>query len=215
MPNFKLLVTNDWERARAKTLYSKEPETIAWIDGFSEIKGVFWDIGANIGLYSLYCASNYPDMVIHSFEPHKANFLRLWQNILNNDYINITAYYAVFGREHKTACFDGGNPAIGSSGGQAGASGYPISMITGDWLAKRSDAVPNYIKIDTDGNEYDIIKGMGAILSDDRLRSVLVEVNNHELEIIGIMDAAGLLIDEKLMTRKNRESDHNIIFTRS
>ena len=214
MPKFKLLVTNDWERARAKTLYSKEPETIAWIDGFSEIKGVFWDIGANIGLYSLYCASNYPDMVIHSFEPHKANFLRLWQNILNNDYINITAYYAVFGREHKTACFDGRNPAIGSSGGQAGGKGYPVCMITGDYLAKRADAVPNYIKIDTDGNEYDIIKGMGAILSDERLRSVLVEVNNHELEIIGIMDAAGLLIDEKLMTRKNRESDHNMIFTR-
>ena len=44
---------------RVDTILSKEPETIEWIDSFksdSKEKIIFWDIGANIGLYSLYAA---------------------------------------------------------------------------------------------------------------------------------------------------------------
>ena len=37
---------------RAETLLDKEPDTIAWIDGFRE-GAVFWDIGANAGVYKL------------------------------------------------------------------------------------------------------------------------------------------------------------------
>ena len=36
-----------------KPLLTKEPGTIAWIEGFTE-DDVFWDVGANVGLYSLY-----------------------------------------------------------------------------------------------------------------------------------------------------------------
>src|SRR5437899_782642 len=39
--------------SRAKTLLSKEPDVIRWIDSFPE-GSVFWDIGANIGVFSLY-----------------------------------------------------------------------------------------------------------------------------------------------------------------
>jgi len=38
---------------RANTLLTKEPETIAWIDTF-EPGETLWDIGANVGVYSLY-----------------------------------------------------------------------------------------------------------------------------------------------------------------
>ena len=215
MPKFKLLVTNDWERARAKTLYSKEPETIAWIDGFSEKEGVFWDIGANIGLYSLYCASNYPDMAICAFEPMKNNFLRLWQNILQNDFVNVTAHFKAFGAENKVVRFESGNDDIGSSGGQVGDTGYPIEMIDGSNAANLYE-YPDYIKIDTDGNEYDILNGLEFVFKRGFLRmSVLVEINNHGPEIHDMMTDVGFHVDEKLMARKNRESDHNIIFTRS
>ena len=40
---------------RARTLLTKEPETILWIDDFNK-DDVFWDVGANIGPYSLYAA---------------------------------------------------------------------------------------------------------------------------------------------------------------
>ena len=38
----------------SKYFFSKEPETLEWIDNFSKDSSIFWDIGANIGLYSIY-----------------------------------------------------------------------------------------------------------------------------------------------------------------
>ena len=43
---------------RVRTILDKEPDTIEWIDNFSIDNNdnfIFWDIGANIGLYSLSC----------------------------------------------------------------------------------------------------------------------------------------------------------------
>ena len=40
---------------RVDTFFSKEPETLEWIDSFKNTnKIIFWDIGSNIGLYSIY-----------------------------------------------------------------------------------------------------------------------------------------------------------------
>ena len=36
---------------RVDTFFTKEPETLEWIDGFEKKDNlIFWDIGANIGL---------------------------------------------------------------------------------------------------------------------------------------------------------------------
>src|ERR671919_62441 len=40
---------------RALSLLTKQPGTIQWIDAFVP-DSVFWDVGANIGVYSLYAA---------------------------------------------------------------------------------------------------------------------------------------------------------------
>ena len=47
---------------RVRTLLSKEPDTIKWIDNFKKNeKIIFWDIGANIGLFSIYSAFKHRD----------------------------------------------------------------------------------------------------------------------------------------------------------
>ena len=40
---------------RYKTMFTKEIDTINWIDNFENEK-IFWDIGANVGIYSIYYA---------------------------------------------------------------------------------------------------------------------------------------------------------------
>lgn len=40
---------------RIKTFFSKEPQTLKWIDKFKK-NSVFWDIGSNIGLFTCYAA---------------------------------------------------------------------------------------------------------------------------------------------------------------
>ena len=46
-------VPNQLNHFRASSLSNKEPETLEWIDQLPE-KCVFWDIGANVGLYTVY-----------------------------------------------------------------------------------------------------------------------------------------------------------------
>ena len=60
----------DW---RVHTLLTKEPETLEWIDQFKGDEIVFWDIGANIGLYSIYAALKHKNIKIISFEPSVNN----------------------------------------------------------------------------------------------------------------------------------------------
>ena len=48
---------------RADTFSTKEPEMLEWIDDYGD-NGVFFDIGANIGLYSVYFAKNLSDKPI-------------------------------------------------------------------------------------------------------------------------------------------------------
>ena len=54
---FKFFITHEIELWRSNTILTKEPETIEWIDNFDQSKKIiFWDIGANIGIYSVYAA---------------------------------------------------------------------------------------------------------------------------------------------------------------
>jgi len=76
-------VPNALNKYRVKTFASKEPETLTWIEGFSE-NSVFWDIGANIGLYSIY-AAKCNHLQVCAFEPSVFNLELLAKNIHNNN----------------------------------------------------------------------------------------------------------------------------------
>ena len=67
---------------RVKSFSTKEPETLEWIDSFTN-DSVFWDVGANIGLYSCYAATKKGCDVI-AFEPSVFNLELLARNISNN-----------------------------------------------------------------------------------------------------------------------------------
>ena len=53
--NLTFCVPNQLNRFRVDTFATKEPETLEWIETIPQ-GSTFWDIGANIGLYSLYAA---------------------------------------------------------------------------------------------------------------------------------------------------------------
>ena len=49
----RFFTPNRINKLRVNTFFTKEPETLDWIDGFEE-NSVFFDIGSNVGLYSCY-----------------------------------------------------------------------------------------------------------------------------------------------------------------
>ena len=70
---------------RVKTFENKEPETLDWINRFSRDKRIiFWDIGANIGLYSIYAALKSENVDVVAFEPSTSNLRVLSRNISIN-----------------------------------------------------------------------------------------------------------------------------------
>jgi hypothetical protein len=112
------------------------------------------------------------------------------------------------------------NTETGSSGGQIGNVGaflpqlsWPVEVITGDEWAER-DGVPDYIKIDVDGKELQILQGMRRVLTDGKIKSVLVEVNNTAGEIDSLLTECGFEPDRALMALRQRKSDTNAIYRR-
>lgn len=86
----KFATPNDISHWRANSFSTKEPETLEWID-LIPTGSVLWDIGANVGIYSVYAAKKRSCRVI-AFEPSVFNLELLARNIFLNsltDFITI------------------------------------------------------------------------------------------------------------------------------
>ena len=85
----RLSTPNFITRYRQKTFFTKEPDTLKWIESFDR-NSVFYDIGANVGLYSIY-AGLIKNSRVYCFEPSVFNLELLTKNIyLNNLVDNVT-----------------------------------------------------------------------------------------------------------------------------
>ncbi|MGE9984674.1 FkbM family methyltransferase [Desulfovibrio sp. SGI.169] len=186
-------VTNPLTAFRVETFYTKEPETLQWIEGFSDNE-VLWDIGANIGLYSVYAAKK-RNAKVYAFEPSVFNLALLAKNIHANKLTrNITVVPLALSRDSKSALFKiGGDDGVAEGGACSSFdadfdfSGNPFKTdfsyqtagITGDALCSLNIAPePNYIKLDVDGIEHYILAGLQCTLKKDTVKSILVECND-------------------------------------
>ena len=158
---------------RADTLLTKEIDTIAWIDEFDD-GCVFWDIGANVGVYSLYAAVKRRACVL-AFEPAAANFYALTQNVnLNGLDGQIATYCVAFSKTTGLGTVNLSSRAIGASLHQYGAAGAispyteagtspamhnALGFTVDAFLDQFTPPFPNHIKIDVDGLELAILSG--------------------------------------------------------
>ena len=79
--NLNFIVNSELEKYRIDSLYSKEPETIEWINSWIGTKLVFYDVGANIGIYSIYASMYHQNLLTYAFEPVHLNYEALSKNI--------------------------------------------------------------------------------------------------------------------------------------
>ena len=204
-----ILITVDHWRVlkRAKSYTIKEPDTLDWLDGF-EPSTCYFDIGANIGQYSLYPAKKYGrDVQIYAFEPQSNNFYSLNKNIFCNKLAEIITSYciAVSGRTEFSKLYipkfiPGGNR---SQFGKAdinhlkiqpthtqGMFGVSLDDLCSQW----GFPYPNYMKIDVDGIEISILKGAKKVLKNQALKSVFIELGavEEQEEAVRLMAQAGL-----------------------
>ncbi len=207
----------DLAHSRALTLLSKEPETIEWIDGFDE-GDTFWDIGANVGVYSIYAAIDRRIRVL-AFEPSAGNYFLLNRNIeLNRLNDALRAFCIAFsdrgGLDALNMQSTGLGGALSSFGVTVDESGHEfapafrqgmIGYSVDRFVEQFNPPFPNRMKIDVDGIEDRIVVGAAATLADARLKSISIELDasraSHTDVVVKNIEAAGL----KLVARRQSE----------
>ncbi len=122
--------------------------------------GVFFDVGANIGAYSLI-ASEVRDAIVVSIEPHPESYRLLSGNVFRNQRNNITCVNAA-ASDHigSLQISDGGelstNRVLGHS---CRVKSVTVRCTTLDQLCNDLRLCPAVIKIDVEGYEDHVLAG--------------------------------------------------------
>lgn len=159
----------------------KEPETCDWLNRVSGEKEVLYDIGANIGAYSLISASL--GSKVYAFEPSPENYATLHENIRINSLNDLViAMPFVLGSLNKEESFSVSDNTSGATatfiaGNSEKTIKEHLPMVRLDFLIENFGIQkPTIMKIDVDGAEVEVLKGATKTLGNKNLRSVLVEV---------------------------------------
>lgn len=181
---------------RVDTLYTKEPDTIAWIKAMPT-DAVLFDVGANMGQYSLFAAKR--GITVHAFEPEGQNFALMCRNIALNNKLkgHIIPWPIALSDCHGLDTFHVHTLMPGNSCNSLGeevdyhlrpkkfAFHQGTYADTLDQFTLEYE-IPTHIKIDVDGLEHKVLAGAHATLH--TVQSVLVELNTALAEHMAIFD---------------------------
>ena len=218
---------------RAETYTTKEPDTLAWIDAFFREGDAIYDVGANIGQYSLYAARKLRgNCTVLAFEPEALNYAKLNRNIVLNELTGVVTPYCLAVTERTelstfyvqnfapgAALHAWGRPVTqGERAFQAQNQQGMVGISLDDLTGRFGLPFPNHIKIDVDGIEAEIVRGAGHTLADPRLKTALVEVYRcAEIaeEIEAAFHAHGFELSNAAELDLTPGTARNLIFTRA
>lgn len=223
------LQCNSWiTHYRWATYNGKEPETLSWIDEWVRDGDVFFDIGANVGVYTIYAALRHPKARVVAFEPEYANLHLLRDNIVENGLRERVETYSIalsncsgISRLHIQD-FTPGSALHTESRGSLGQtlSRQPviwregIYTLTLDDFCDQASLQPDCMKIDVDGTEPKILEGAVKTLNSSRLRSLIIELPSEKVardRSIELLDSAGF----RLVWRDPLQKSPNEIWARA
>jgi FkbM family methyltransferase len=193
---------NPGELYRIRRYMTHEPDTIQWLSEYVKPGQVFYDIGANIGVYSLFVAKRLHGQArVFAFEPESQNYASLNRNVHINGLsesvstlcMAVSSSYSVdsfYVRGHLRA-----GEAIHQFGRRVDHLGNPFNPVHQQGMigvsmdslcGELGMPVPNHVKIDVDGHELSVIRGAARVLRDPALQSVQIEItelDGNEAEV--------------------------------
>lgn len=200
---------------------TKEPETLDWIDRYVRNGDLVFDIGANIGVYSIYALMRHRLARVVAFEPEYANLHFLRDNVVANGLQDRATIYPL-------ALSNRSGPSMlhiqDLTPGAALSTEAPESLtktktghrviaregtyaMTMDEFCRQVQTQPNCIKIDVDGTEPAVLAGAAATLANPGLRSVIIEmpvVEGDAGDCKGRLENAGLKLEWKAAGSPNQ-----------
>jgi FkbM family methyltransferase len=199
----------DWEE--------REPEILDWIDRFA--KGcTFFDVGASFGTETLYAAlkADGPEKII-SFDLALESSFNLAYNISINNIHKVDQYYLALSNDFGLHSYQEPSQYHFVKGrNKYEMVAYNTLSISLDQFVNMTQLFPDYIKIDVDGAEENLVLGMAETVQNPRLKSVAVEVSStSEPAITSFFKSAGFIVEfERVWTEEGGPGFKNIIFVR-
>ncbi|ADZ71270.1 FkbM family methyltransferase [Polymorphum gilvum] len=159
---------------RLRAQRKPEPQLLTFLRAQYDTDGdyVFADIGANIGYTALLMARLFPRATVHAFEPGPTVFPLLRHNVEGARVVPVNA--AVSSRSGTVAFVE--NSAYGHMVPQAAGGSTPMVSMA-DYAARTGIARFDFVKIDVEGFELDVFRGLGGLTD-----TVLFEFNTFALD---------------------------------
>jgi FkbM family methyltransferase len=208
----------------AHHFFDREPSALRWIESF-EGPCTFWDVGANIGIYSLFAALK-RNVKVYAYEPSASSHAALYTNISANS-LDDQVVALCLGFFEKTEL-----GRLYMSTVQAGAAMHQFGDLEGSSLDDGNKKymqhvitftidqfrklfklqVPTYLKIDVDGVEREILYGASETLRDENIRSILIEMSvSNPIKNKNIINFLG---DYNYRIKSELSEGENVVFSR-
>lgn len=169
-------------------------QLIKWLE--NEPNPIFFDIGANYGFFSYLVLSSVPDCSVFAFEPNPFNFNR---QITAKERNHLDTFHSFnLGLSDKVADLvlhhgieDLGHSTFARHPGLTNTPNTTIRVFPFDtWLEKFNPNIKNpkgwVAKIDVEGFELKVLKGMSKSLSNQSFKGLIVEINPFTLSLTGV-----------------------------
>ena len=146
---------------------------------------VFYDLGAHWGYFSLLASSlvgNNGQVV--GFEPHPRNFDRLTKNVQKNKRDNIKILQIAASNENGYVDFtDSPDSYANTIKTTTSANSIKVQADTIDNLIKNGYPIPNFMKIDVEGAEYEVLKGAELTILNNK---PIIHLSTHDIHVSGV-----------------------------
>jgi FkbM family methyltransferase len=192
---YKFVPVNEHCAWRVKTMFTKEPDTIEWLSQMKPGETLV-DVGANIGIYTIFAAVR--GVKVFAFEPEAMNYAILNQNLYVNG-VDALAYCCALTNYAKGALrMSELNLSMMMPGGSCHSFGQEVDHrleprkapfkqgCIGLELDTCVDDRIDYVKIDVDGFEHDVVAGGPGVIKHSK--SVLIEINQNLPEHRDLVD---------------------------
>lgn len=147
---------------------------------------VFYDVGTNVGKLAVPVAKvvGRKGQVI-AFEPEERFCRQLHENLDLNGLTNVRVFKVALGEENAVGQLQvGGGSCPSMVPHRSSASGKPpgtfetVKIVQGDWLRENEKLpVPRAIKIDVEGFEYAVLRGLRRTLAEPQCELLCLEIH--------------------------------------
>ncbi|WP_306058705.1 FkbM family methyltransferase [Natronococcus wangiae] len=139
---------------------------------------VFWDVGANIGIYTCLAAAKIQPGHVVSVEPNPNNVDRIEENLELNGLdadVHERALMAESDERMLKITEEAGAGEFGYLSDHA-SDGIRVETAMGDELVAEGTPAPDVLKIDVEGAELEVLKGIERTISEEECRVIYLDV---------------------------------------